>query len=200
MPRPFPFSMIRDTPHEELSRRVASSRRGSSPASLAKSGSIPPHALSTPPMPPTTARCLSASCCRAVSRTSKPPSPPAANWARRSCPRRRHQPLRAMLQCRRGARLFEATCGRILSLDPEARLALASSPASCSIACAKRPRSTTSPSRPIPPRTRRCTLGGMIGNNSCGIHALMGGKTVDNIRVARRAALRRHAHDRRRHQ
>jgi FAD/FMN-containing dehydrogenase/Fe-S oxidoreductase len=27
----------------------------------------------------------------------------------------------------------------------------------------------------------RCTLGGMIGNNSCGVHALMGGKTVDNI-------------------
>src|SRR6185312_5578500 len=25
------------------------------------------------------------------------------------------------------------------------------------------------------------TLGGMIGNNSCGVHALMGGKTVDNI-------------------
>jgi len=26
-----------------------------------------------------------------------------------------------------------------------------------------------------------CTLGGMIGNNSCGLHSLMGGKTVDNI-------------------
>jgi FAD/FMN-containing dehydrogenase/Fe-S oxidoreductase len=27
----------------------------------------------------------------------------------------------------------------------------------------------------------RCTLGGMIGNNSCGTHSVMGGKTVDNI-------------------
>jgi FAD/FMN-containing dehydrogenase/Fe-S oxidoreductase len=34
---------------------------------------------------------------------------------------------------------------------------------------------------PDPATHNRCTLGGMIGNNSCGIHALMGGKTVDNI-------------------
>ncbi len=35
---------------------------------------------------------------------------------------------------------------------------------------------------PDPATHNRCTLGGMIGNNSCGVHALMGGKTVDNIR------------------
>jgi FAD/FMN-containing dehydrogenase/Fe-S oxidoreductase len=34
---------------------------------------------------------------------------------------------------------------------------------------------------PDPATHAQCTLGGMIGNNSCGIHALMGGKTVDNI-------------------
>ncbi|MBB6146236.1 FAD/FMN-containing dehydrogenase/Fe-S oxidoreductase [Silvibacterium bohemicum] len=34
---------------------------------------------------------------------------------------------------------------------------------------------------PDPATHSRCTLGGMIGNNSCGTHALMGGKTVDNI-------------------
>src|SRR5271168_5430172 len=27
----------------------------------------------------------------------------------------------------------------------------------------------------------RCTLGGMIGNNSCGVHSVMAGKTDDNI-------------------
>jgi len=27
----------------------------------------------------------------------------------------------------------------------------------------------------------RCTLGGMIGNNSCGVHAVAWGKTVDNV-------------------
>ena len=34
---------------------------------------------------------------------------------------------------------------------------------------------------PDPATHSRCTIGGMIGNNSCGTHALMGGKTVDNI-------------------
>ena len=34
---------------------------------------------------------------------------------------------------------------------------------------------------PDPATHSRCALGGMIGNNSCGVHALMGGKTVDNI-------------------
>ena len=38
-----------------------------------------------------------------------------------------------------------------------------------------------SPLPPDPATHNRCTLGGMIGNNSCGVHALMGGKTVDNI-------------------
>ena len=34
---------------------------------------------------------------------------------------------------------------------------------------------------PDPSTHTHCTLGGMIGNNSCGVHSLMGGKTVDNI-------------------
>ena len=34
---------------------------------------------------------------------------------------------------------------------------------------------------PDPATHSRCTIGGMIGNNSCGVHALFGGKTVDNI-------------------
>ncbi len=34
---------------------------------------------------------------------------------------------------------------------------------------------------PDPSTHSRCTIGGMIGNNSCGTHSLLGGKTVDNI-------------------
>jgi FAD/FMN-containing dehydrogenase/Fe-S oxidoreductase len=34
---------------------------------------------------------------------------------------------------------------------------------------------------PDPATHNHCTLGGMIGNNSCGVHALMAGKTSDNI-------------------
>ena len=34
---------------------------------------------------------------------------------------------------------------------------------------------------PDPATHSRCSLGGMIGNNSCGVHGLMAGKVVDNI-------------------
>ncbi|MDO8301346.1 FAD-binding and (Fe-S)-binding domain-containing protein [Lacisediminimonas sp.] len=34
---------------------------------------------------------------------------------------------------------------------------------------------------PDPATHSRCTLGGMIGNNSCGAHSIMAGKTVENI-------------------
>ena len=34
---------------------------------------------------------------------------------------------------------------------------------------------------PDPASHDRCTLGGMIGNNSCGVHSIMAGKTDDNI-------------------
>jgi FAD/FMN-containing dehydrogenase/Fe-S oxidoreductase len=34
---------------------------------------------------------------------------------------------------------------------------------------------------PDPATHNRCTLGGMIGNNSCGVHSVMSGKTDDNI-------------------
>ncbi|MBI3048083.1 MAG: FAD-binding protein [Acidobacteria bacterium] len=38
---------------------------------------------------------------------------------------------------------------------------------------------------PDPSTHSRCTLGGMIGNNSCGTHSLLAGKTVDNIESLR---------------
>jgi FAD/FMN-containing dehydrogenase/Fe-S oxidoreductase len=34
---------------------------------------------------------------------------------------------------------------------------------------------------PDPATHSRCTLGGIIGNNSCGVHGLLGGKAVDNM-------------------
>ena len=36
---------------------------------------------------------------------------------------------------------------------------------------------------PDPASHNRCTLGGMLGNNSCGVHALIAGKTVDNTQA-----------------
>ncbi|HEY1587422.1 MAG TPA: FAD-binding oxidoreductase, partial [Polyangia bacterium] len=34
---------------------------------------------------------------------------------------------------------------------------------------------------PDPSTHEYCTLGGMIGNNSCGVHSILGGRTVDNV-------------------
>ena len=45
-------------------------------------------------------------------------------------------------------------------------------------AAAERHRLTLAPD---PATHTHCTLGGMIGNNSCGVHSVMGGKTVDNV-------------------
>jgi FAD/FMN-containing dehydrogenase/Fe-S oxidoreductase len=38
---------------------------------------------------------------------------------------------------------------------------------------------------PDPSTHNRCSIGGMIGNNSCGVHSLLGGKTVDNVEQVR---------------
>src|SRR6202011_4309647 len=38
---------------------------------------------------------------------------------------------------------------------------------------------------PDPSSHNRCSIGGMIGNNSCGTHSLLGGKTVDNVEQLR---------------
>jgi FAD/FMN-containing dehydrogenase/Fe-S oxidoreductase len=35
---------------------------------------------------------------------------------------------------------------------------------------------------PDPATHNHCTLGGMLGNNSCGIHSVMAGRTVDNVK------------------
>ena len=53
------------------------------------------------------------------------------------------------------------------------RSSAASSPARSSMICAMPRRSISSPSVPIPATHNHCTLGGMIGNNSCGIHSVM---------------------------
>ena len=34
---------------------------------------------------------------------------------------------------------------------------------------------------PDPATHTHCTLGGMMGNNSCGVHSVMAGKTDDNV-------------------
>ena len=69
---------------------------------------------------------------------------------------------------------------RVLHVDPQARLARVEPGAVCDALrdAAERHLLTFAPD---PATHSRCTLGGMIGNNSCGPHSVMAGKTVENI-------------------
>src|SRR3990170_5866933 len=69
---------------------------------------------------------------------------------------------------------------RVLSIDAAARSALAEPGVVCDSlnAAAAGPGLVFGPD---PATHSRCTLGGMIGNNSCGAHSVMAGKTVENI-------------------
>ncbi len=69
---------------------------------------------------------------------------------------------------------------RILELDPEHQVARVQPGVICdSLRQAAEEYHLTF--APDPSTHNRCNLGGMIGNNSCGIHSMMGGRTVDNI-------------------
>jgi len=69
---------------------------------------------------------------------------------------------------------------RILELDAASRTALVEPGVVCDAlrASAERYGLTFGPD---PATHSRCTLGGMIGNNSCGAHSVMAGKTVENV-------------------
>lgn len=69
---------------------------------------------------------------------------------------------------------------RVLEIDPDARTARVEPGTVCdTLRDAAELHGLTF--GPDPATHSRCTLGGMIGNNSCGAHSVMAGKTVDNI-------------------
>lgn len=69
---------------------------------------------------------------------------------------------------------------RILRLDPEAKTAIVQ-PGIVLDEVRKEAEEHLLTFGPDPATHSRCTLGGMIGNNSCGVHSVMAGKTVENI-------------------
>jgi len=75
---------------------------------------------------------------------------------------------------------FSKYMDRVLAVDPAARTALVEPGVVCdSLRAAAEVHGLTF--GPDPATHSRCTLGGMIGNNSCGAHSVMAGKTVENI-------------------
>ncbi|HSL21629.1 MAG TPA: FAD-binding and (Fe-S)-binding domain-containing protein [Vicinamibacterales bacterium] len=75
---------------------------------------------------------------------------------------------------------FSRYMTRIVEIDPARRLARVEPGVILDVlrAAAERHHLTFGPD---PATHSRCTLGGMIGNNSCGVHSIMAGKTGDNI-------------------
>lgn len=69
---------------------------------------------------------------------------------------------------------------KVLSVHPKTRLARVEPGAVCDT-LRKAAEAQHLTFGPDPATHNRCTLGGMIGNNSCGAHSVMAGKTVDNI-------------------
>ncbi|UED85759.1 FAD-binding and (Fe-S)-binding domain-containing protein [Streptomyces profundus] len=76
---------------------------------------------------------------------------------------------------------FTRHMNEVVSLDPEARTAVVQPGVVCDTlrAAAGRHGLTFGPD---PSTHSRCTLGGMIGNNSCGAHSVAWGTTADNVR------------------
>jgi FAD/FMN-containing dehydrogenase/Fe-S oxidoreductase len=75
---------------------------------------------------------------------------------------------------------FSKIMRRIVSLDPAARTAVVE-PGIVLDRVREAAEAFDLTFAPDPATHSRCTLGGMIGNNSCGTHSLLGGKTVDNV-------------------
>ena len=75
---------------------------------------------------------------------------------------------------------FSRYLNRLTSLDPAARLAIVE-PGIVLDRLREAAELHHLTYGPDPATHSRCTLGGMIGNNSCGVHGLMAGKVVDNV-------------------
>lgn len=69
---------------------------------------------------------------------------------------------------------------RVLEVDPQAMTARVEPGAVCD-ALREAAEQHALTFGPDPATHSRCTLGGMIGNNSCGAHSVMAGKTAENI-------------------
>src|SRR5436190_22145922 len=79
---------------------------------------------------------------------------------------------------------FTKYMNQILEIDPSGRFARVQ-PGVVLDSLRNRAESYQLTFAPDPSTHNRCTIGGMIGNNSCGTHSLLGGKTVDNVEELR---------------
>ena len=185
-----------------LRRRLGASRPTCAARSAARSGSTPAAAPSTRPTARTTARCP-IGVVDPRDRRRRDRDGRGLPRARRAAAlaRRRHEPDRRLLQRRRRHGLVQVPQQGPRD-RPRRRSWPGSSRARCSTSSARQAEQHDLTFAPDPSTHTHNTLGGMIGNNSCGVHSLMGLGTGPDLRPGPRArdpALRRHADDRRRH-
>jgi FAD/FMN-containing dehydrogenase/Fe-S oxidoreductase len=85
-------------------------------------------------------------------------------------------------QCANVAVVFDFSryMNKLASIDPDARLATVE-PGIVLDRLREAAEAHHLTYAPDPATHNRCTLGGMIGNNSCGVHGLLGGKVADNV-------------------
>ncbi len=175
-------SVAADRRECRTSSRARSARRHRRRSALRSTAA----ARSTRPTPRTTARCRSASSFRAVvDDVVDDGARSAASTTRRIvAARRRHEPCRPGLQRRRAHRLLEIPAPRAV-----ARCRSGGSPTvepGCMLddlrEAAEKHDLTFGPD---PATHDHNTLGGMIGNNSCGVHSVMAGPHLRQCRSAR---------------
>ncbi|NOK10012.1 FAD-binding and (Fe-S)-binding domain-containing protein [Corallococcus exercitus] len=75
---------------------------------------------------------------------------------------------------------FSRHLDRVLHLDPERRLARVQPGTVLDVLRTEAVKRHGLTFGPDPATHNRCTLGGMLGNNSCGVHAQMAGRVADN--------------------
>ena len=160
--------------------RLASWRKSCARWSAARSASTRLRARSTLPTLPTTARCPSAWFCLWMRLTLSPPWRLAVSWAH-PCSRAEAAPSwPASAAMWPWSWTSRNTCTRSSSSTRRKKFARVQ-PGIVLDRLRDAAEEHDLTFAPDPATHSRCTLGGMIGNNSCGVHALMGGKTVDNI-------------------
>ncbi|WP_051974693.1 FAD-binding and (Fe-S)-binding domain-containing protein [Cupriavidus necator] len=75
---------------------------------------------------------------------------------------------------------MSSRCNHIMALDAEARFAVVEPGVVCD-ALRNAAEQYGLTFAPDPSTHSRCTIGGMVGNNSCGPHSVMAGKTLENV-------------------
>ena len=181
-PRPFTPKRFRAGRRSPSRRRPPGIWRDElSGASWARSVSTPEAARSTPPTPRTTARCRLASSCPATVTTCWRRSRSAAGSERPILGRGAGTSLAG--QCCNVAVVLDTSkyFNRILDDRPGEPAPHASSRASVLDDLREAAERHGLTFGPDPATHASCTLGGMIGNNSCGVHSVMAGKTDDNV-------------------